>query len=259
MKETQKRCTAILLAAGSGRRMESPTAKQFLLLRDKPVIWYSLRAVEQSEIIDDCILVAGAGDIAYVQHEIVEKYNFRKVDKIVAGGGERWESVYNALCLIKNGDMTVPNHDGYVFIHDGARPFLSEEILKDTCLEVCRSRACVAAVPVKDTIKKADENGFITKTPDRRFIWAVQTPQVFETELIVRAYEMLHESCKIGKACPAVTDDAMVVERMLGLPVRLVNASYGNIKITTPEDMALAEALLQKYQRRFSDPKSVRC
>lgn len=249
METGKKRCTAIVLAAGSGKRMESAIPKQFMLLDGRPVLWYSLKAVEESEIIDDCILVAGMDDIDYVQREIVEKYGFRKVDTITAGGRERWESVYHALCVIAEGDMAVPNKDGYVFIHDGARPFLTEEILRDTYREVCSHGACAAAVPVKDTIKVADENGFAVQTPDRRLLWAVQTPQVFETGLIINAYRKFFEANTKGDA-PAVTDDAMVAEKMLGIKVKLVKGSYGNIKITTPEDIGTAAHLCGYFSEK---------
>lgn len=238
----KKRCTAIVLAAGSGKRMNSSVAKQFLLLGGKPLLWYSLQAVEKSDIIDDCILVTGPNDIAYVGKEIVGKYGFQKVDKIIAGGNERYESVYKALCVIAEGEMSVPNGDGYVFVHDGARPFLSEKLLEDTYHEVCKYHACVAAVSVKDTIKIADENGFAAQTPPRSLVWAVQTPQVFDTQLIIQAYQKLFEQTKALRQ--EITDDAMVVETMLRIPVKLVKSSYENIKITTPEDMRMAENLL---------------
>lgn len=138
--------------------------------------------------------------------------------------------------------MTVPNEDGYVFVHDGARPFLTEKILEDTYEAVCRYHACAAAVPVKDTIKIADEGGFAVQTPARSLVWAVQTPQVFDTQLIIHAYQKLFEQTNALRQ--GITDDAMVVETMLEIPVKLVKSSYQNIKITTPEDMRMAENLL---------------
>lgn len=226
--------------------MRSSTAKQFMLLDGRPVIWHSLQVMEQSDIIDDCILVAGAEDIPYVRREIVEKYGFHKVEMVVAGGSERCESVYNALCAMAADGMRMPNHDGYVFIHDGARPFVTEELLKNMYRQVCRHRACVAAVPVKDTIKIADKDGFVAQTPERKYLWAVQTPQVFETSLITEAYRKLFEASEEwenGQGHAAVTDDAMVLETMLKAPVKLVESSYENIKITTPEDMRTAESI----------------
>lgn len=243
----KKRCTAIILAAGSGSRMKSTTAKQFMLLGGKPLLWYSLQAVEQSEIIDDCILVTGESDIPYVQREIIEKYDFRKVESVVAGGSERWESVGKGLAALQDKAREFPNRDGYVFIHDGARPFLTEEIIRSTFDTVQKYHACVAAVPSKDTIKLADDNEFAISTPDRRRVWVVQTPQVFDTELIVKAYTSLWEKAEaVGKENIAVTDDAGVVELFTDCSVKMAESSYRNIKITTPEDLKIAETFLNQ-------------
>lgn len=241
------RCTAIVLAAGSGSRMKSNVAKQFMLIKDKPLIWYALQAVEQSEIIDDCILVAAPGEEDYMQREIVEKYSFSKVDFIIPGGAERYLSVGNALGAISDGRLRMPNRDGYVFIHDGARPFLTEKILRDTYEAAKKYGACVAAVPSKDTIKIADEEDFAASTPDRRRVWSIQTPQVFETELIVEAYARLAgELPGLLERGIGVTDDASVVELFGDCRVKLVEASYQNIKITTPEDIKTAEGFLEE-------------
>lgn len=241
----KKRCTAILLSAGSGSRMKSNVAKQYMMIKGKPLIWYALQAIEQSDIIDDCVLVTGAADMDYVREEIVEKYGFTKVDRIVAGGAERYFSVANALQAVSEGCLSVPNEDGYVFIHDGARPFLSEKILQDTYAAVQEHHACVAAVPSKDTVKIADEHGFAVQTPDRRRVWNIQTPQVFDVELITDAYAQLIKNLpKMQAQGISVTDDASVVELFTERKVKLVEASYQNIKITTPEDIATAEAWL---------------
>lgn len=244
-KMEKKRCTAVVLAAGSGSRMKSSTAKQFMPLKGKPLIWYALQAIQQSEVIDDCILVTGAEDISYVFHEIVERYGFDKVDKVTAGGTERFLSVAKAVFMIGQEDMAVPNRDGYVFIHDGARPFLTEKILQDTYEAVQKYHACVAAVPSKDTIKLADSEGFVASTPARNRLWNIQTPQVFDTQLIVKAYKELWEHQEEIKAKKiTVTDDAGVVEFFTDVKVKLVEASYENMKITTPEDITVAESLL---------------
>lgn len=243
----KKRCTAIVLAAGSGSRMKSTVAKQFMLLDGKPLIWYALQAIETSEIIDDCILVTGSEDIEYVRKEIVEKYSFQKVDTIIAGGAERYLSVGNALNVIADEGMKVPNRDGYVFIHDGARPFLTEQILRNTYEAVERYHACVAAMPVKDTVKIADEDGFSVITPERKLVWGIQTPQVFDTELIIRAYKKLREhQTELDNKGIIVTDDASVVEIFTDQKVKLVEGSYKNIKITTPEDIKVAETFLRE-------------
>lgn len=245
MKE--KRCTAVVLAAGSGSRMKSAAAKQFMLLRGKPLICYTLQAVEDSDIIDDCILVTGAKDLTWVTEEIVKKYHYHKVDTVIAGGAERYLSVAAAMRLIASGDMAVSNRDGYVFVHDGARPFLTEKILRDTYEAVRKYGACVSAVRSKDTVKIADEEGFVKETPDRTLIWNMHTPQVFETKLIVDAYAALEKNLTdLQEKGVHITDDAMVVEYFTETKVKLVEGSYENIKLTTPEDMAVAERILDK-------------
>lgn len=234
----KKPCTAIVLAAGSGSRMKSNVAKQYMLLAGKPLVWYALHAVETSEIIDNCILVTGADDIPYVKKEIVERFGFRKVHKIVPGGVERYLSVANAL-------EAVEQEDGYIFIHDGARPFLTEQIFRSTYEGVQKYHACVAAMPVKDTVKIADEDGFAETTPDRRRVWTIQTPQVFEVKLIKDAYRTLREQQEeLARKGIGITDDAGVVELFTDYKVKMVEGSYENIKITTPEDIKIAEVLL---------------
>lgn len=239
---SKKRCTAIVLAAGSGRRMKSDVAKQYLPLGGRPLIWYALHAIEESSVIDDCILVACQEDIlnGYVREEIVERFGFHKVTSIVPGGAERYDSVYNALQAIKETGTA-----GYVFIHDGARPFLTEEILERCLAEVEKTGACVAGMPVKDTIKIADADCYARQTPDRNTLWQIQTPQVFERVLITKAYEkLMQEKEHLAAAGVKITDDAGVVELLMDRPVKLVEGSYRNIKVTTPEDIAVAEAFL---------------
>lgn len=236
----------MVLAAGTGSRMHSNTAKQYLELGGKPLLWYSLQAFERNEIIDDIILVVGKGEVNYCTNEIVEKYNFGKVDIVVEGGAERYLSVWHALQVIGEQDMTIPNRDGYVFIHDGARPFVTEDIIKNTFDAVESYHACAAGMPVKDTIRVVDQEGMSRDTPPRNLVWTVQTPQVFDTELITKAYGLLMERLdEIQKAGVQITDDAMVVEFLLHQPVKLVPASYQNIKITTPEDLMIAKSFLQ--------------
>ncbi len=218
---------ALVLAAGQGKRMNSTTPKQFLLLGDKPVLYYSLKRFEESSI-DKIILVAGKDEIEYCKYEIVEKYGFSKVCAIVAGGTERYDSVWNGLQELKAVD--------YVFIHDGARPFITIEEIERLKEEVIVHKACVAGMPVKDTIKIADSNGLVESTPDRQKLWLIQTPQVFEWNLIYDAYEKL-----MAQGEKNVTDDAMVVETLSHFPVKLVMTSYKNIKITTQEDLLIGD------------------
>lgn len=228
----KEKCTAIVLAAGQGKRMGTEIQKQYLDIKGYPVLYYSLQAFQQSPLIDEIVLVVGEGQKDYCKQEIVEKYNFTKVKNIVQGGRERYHSVWNGL---------QKTQDGYVFIHDGARPFINEEILARVYQEVQTHRACVVGMPVKDTIKISDENNFVLDTPKRSSLWQIQTPQVFETAIVKSAYEKLMEQDD-----KAVTDDAMVVELMLGMKVKLVEGAYENIKITTPEDLAIAHVFLEK-------------
>lgn len=232
----QAKCTAIVLAAGQGKRMGTKIQKQYLEIHGKPVLYYSLEKFQNSPIIDEIILVVGENQKEYCQKEIVEKYGIEKVTRIVQGGAERYHSVWNGLQGIQ--------HNGYVFIHDGARPFLDNEILVRVYQEVKKYKACVVGMPVKDTIKISDVNGFAKETPNRNFVWAVQTPQVFEVPLIKRAYGELMKKEDI-----LVTDDAMVAEQMLGIKVKLVEGSYENIKITTPEDLMVAGAFLEQRKK----------
>lgn len=239
----------MILAAGSGSRMKSNMAKQFMPLCGKPLICYALEAVEHSEVIDDCILVTGVKDIVRVTEEIVKKYHYHKVDTVIAGGEERYASVASAMRLILSGDMAVPNRDGYVFVHDGARPFLTENILKDTYEAVRKYGACVSAVRSKDTIKIADKEGFVKETPNRNDIWNIHTPQVFRTELITAAYAALERNLQeLKQKGVHITDDAMVVEYFTDHKVKLVEGSYENIKLTTPEDLVVAEKILEKIK-----------
>lgn len=236
-------CTAIVLAAGRGKRMGVSKSKMYLEIRDRPVLYYSLNALEESGVIDDVILVVGKGQIPYCRQEIVEKYGFRKIRAVVEGGAERYHSVWEGLRAMEK----EYRKEGYVFIHDGARPFLTEAILERACEEVQKSCACVVGMPVKDTIKIADENGCIHMTPRRSLVWQIQTPQVFAAELIIPAYqEVIRREKELLEQGVQITDDAMVVENVCGCPVRLVEGSYENIKITTPEDLAIAELFVEK-------------
>lgn len=229
-------CAAVVLAGGRGRRMGTTLAKQYLKIHDRPVLYYSLDVFERSKLIDEVILVVGKGQIPYCRQEIVEKYQFRKIKAIVEGGAERYHSVWAALRVLAQEQM-----EGYVFIHDGARPFINEDILKRAYEAVCENRACVVGMPVKDTIKIADEKGCIQMTPKRSLVWQIQTPQVFSSELIIPAYrELIENEQKLLEQGIQITDDAMVVENVCGCPVRLVEGSYENIKITTPEDLEIA-------------------
>ena len=230
----KKRCAAVVLAGGQGRRMGTAVAKQYLLIREKPVLYYSLEAFEQSGVIDDVILVVGSGQIPYCKEEIVEKYGFQKVRAVTEGGAERYHSVWAGL---KAAEAILPD---YIFIHDGARPFVDESILERAFEEVKRCRACVVGMPVKDTIKIVNENLETEETPDRKKMWMIQTPQVFKAPLIIEAYRKM-----MAVPHSHVTDDAMAVEMVMKHPVKMVEGSYKNIKITTPEDLKIAKVFLK--------------
>lgn len=240
-KEEKKNCTAIVLSAGQGKRMGTSVQKQYIELQGKPIIYYTLSVFQKSEIIDDIILVVGKDQLKYVQEEIVRKYHFTKVKTVVEGGHERYASVWQGLKAREYDKYYENIQDGYVFIHDGARPFVDEEMLERAYDTVRKYKACVAGVPSKDTIKLINEEQFAVTTPEREYVWAVQTPQVFEKTLIFEAYARLME-----EECVHVTDDAMVVEQMMHLPVKLFEGSYENIKITTPEDLDIARIFLSK-------------
>lgn len=231
---------AIVLAAGRGKRMNSAVAKQYLLLQDKPVLYYALKQFEDS-FIDDIILVTGADDIAFCKEKIVDKYGFTKVRRIVAGGKERYHSVYQGLLAIEQPE------EACIYIHDGARPFISDDILRRAGESVRECGSGVVGMPVKDTIKIADEQGFAVSTPKRSLVWQVQTPQCFLYSVIMPAYQkLIKQEEELLAQGIAITDDAMVIELLTGNQVRLVEGSYENIKITTPEDLVVAEGFLKK-------------
>ena len=231
----KEKCTAIVLAAGKGTRMGTKIHKQYLEICGRPVLYYAINAFEQSDVIDDIVLVTGQDEIEYCRKEIVEKYNLSKVRFIVVGGKERYNSVYNGLKCVE---------DGIVFIHDGARPFVDRDTIMRAYNTVITEGACIVAMPVKDTIKISDKEGYVESTPDRSTVWMVQTPQVFSAEIIKAAYD------KIMKTdCTGVTDDAMVVEQTMDRKVKFVEGSYMNIKITTPEDLEIGELFVKKLEK----------
>ena len=230
---------AVVLAAGSGSRMKSDVKKQYLDIGGKPLIYYSLKAFEESPV-DDIVLVVSRGDVEFVRSEIVEKFGFDKVKAIVEGGLYRYHSVRLGL-------MAAEDDYDYAFIHDGARPFLTKDIILRALDGARNYGACVVGMPVKDTIKICDEVGFAVSTPNRDRTWMIQTPQTFSFKLIKDLYMRLdrEEEELIAKGVN-ITDDAMVVEYFTDRKVKLVEGSYNNIKITTPEDIPAAEAILGK-------------
>ena len=227
----KQKYTAIVLAAGSGKRMNSKVHKQYLIIQDRPVLYYSLKAFEDSAV-DEIVLVVRKGEEKFCRKEIVDKYGISKVKAIVEGGKERYHSVFEGLKQTSDAD--------YVLIHDGARPFVNQDIIRRCMQEVQKYQACVVGMPVKDTIKIADEEGYAKQTPDRKNVWMIQTPQTFSYALIYEAYEEM-----LKTEDTAITDDAMVLERIKGKKSKLIEGSYRNIKITTPEDLLIANVYLQ--------------
>lgn len=229
-----KKTGAVVLAGGQGKRMNSSLQKQYMMLAGKPLIAYALEAFERSAV-DKIVLVVRDGEEEYVRREILAPLQLKKVTAVVKGGRERYHSVYEGLRALHGCDI--------VLIHDGARPLVTEEIIGRAMEEAGRSGACVVGMPVKDTIKISDEDGYAAGTPDRARLWQIQTPQAFSYDLVHRAYDQIiaHEELQVG-----ITDDAMVVESQTDHKVKLIEGSYENLKVTTPEDLVLAEALLMQ-------------
>ncbi len=229
-----KPVTAVIVAAGRGVRMHSDVPKVYMPLNGKPMISYSIEAFERSAA-DEIIIVTGSDHIEYCKNEIVDKYGYSKVTDVIPGGEERYDSVYEGLKRAAG--------SSYVLIHDGARPCVTEDVINRTIEGAREYGACVAAVPVKDTIKTADHEGYTVETLKRDTLWTIQTPQAFEYQLIFDAYSKMIEE---GKETEDITDDAMVIEKMTSHKVRLIEGDYQNIKVTTPEDMDIAGLFLQK-------------
>lgn len=226
-----KKIAAVIVAGGSGKRMGTAIKKQFIKLRDKEVLAYTIEAFNKLEEISEIIVVTGEEDIKKVEKEIIQAYRLNKVSKVVAGGKERQDSVHNGL-------MAVADEMEYVMIHDGARPFISEEVLRRAIDKTIECKATIVAVPVKDTIKMINpETQIVETTPSREMLWSVQTPQSFDKELLKAAYKEANEKGL------QVTDDSMIVEAY-GKQVAVVLGEYTNIKITTPEDLVVGESIL---------------
>ncbi len=226
---------AIVLSAGVGSRMKSDIPKQYMDLAGKPVIYYSLKAFEDAGF-SSIVLVCGKDDVEYCQKEIVKKHGLKNVTAVVPGGKERYHSVFEGLKAVDKAD--------YVFIHDGARPMISQEIIGRLKNAVEKEDAAVAGMPVKDTIKIVDEEAYVTDTPERQYVWQVQTPQCFSFSIIYDAYKSVIQDEEEGWTIPKITDDAMVLEYATNHEVKMVEADYRNIKITTPEDLLIAEVFL---------------
>jgi len=223
---------ALIAAAGKGQRMRGRVKKQFIPLKGMPLLFYTLKTFEEFEGIENMYLVLDEADFEYCAGEIIEKYGIKKVSQLVSGGERRQDSVWNGL-------KAMEGHCDIVIVHDGVRPFVSPEILKRLMAAMKDAQAVVTAIPALDTIKRVDGTGIVVDTLQRNTLYHIQTPQGFRYDLIQEAYKRAFKEGIQG------TDDASFVERM-GMPVRVIEGSSFNIKITTLEDIALAHYILQE-------------
>lgn len=220
----------VIVAAGTGSRMKKDINKQFIKLKNKEIVAHTIEKFYNSENIDDIVVVIREDEEEYFNKNIKEKYGFTNI-KVAHGGNERQDSVFNGIKML-NKECEV------VLIHDGARPFVTDDIIKRSINKANEHNAIVVGVKVKDTIKVVSDNGNIVDTPNRSYLWAVQTPQVFKYDIITKAYEDAYNNNYYG------TDDAMLVER-IGYNVKMIEGSYNNIKITTQEDLEFGEQILK--------------
>lgn len=219
---------AIIPTAGLGTRMDTELPKPLVKIKDKPIIVYTLDAISQSSLIESIILVAHESTINKLE-KIVQDYGLIKVAQVVIGGETRSDSVYNALKVVDD-DTEI------VLVHDGARPLIKTDIINEAVVGCNEADAIVVAVPVKSTIKTVDcDTGIVKETLDRKQLWEIQTPQVFKKDILIEAHENKKEQNP--------TDDAALVEQR-GVPVKILKGDYQNIKITTNEDLIVAEAFL---------------
>lgn len=237
------RCTAIIMAAGKGKRMQTAVSKQFLPVCGKEILAWTVDVFEKSPLVDTILLMASADGKEDVQH-LWDSYGWKKVAAVLEGGKERQNSVANGLAAV--GEET-----DIVLIHDGVRPFVTEEMIADSIVAAQAYGGAVIGVPAKDTIKVCSADGLAVETPDRSTLWQIQTPQTFQRDLIVNAYEKADRDGFLG------TDDASVAE-FAGHQVKVVMGSYRNIKITTKEDLVIAEAFFKedlKEKEMLADQK----
>lgn len=234
---TAYKSIALIPAAGVGKRMRASINKQYLELRGMPIVARTISFFERSSLIDAIYLVIPAEEIPYCREHIVEAFGFKKIIGIVPGGRERQNSVMNGLKAMQG---SVSEND-VIIIHDGVRPLINEDMLIESINTAVAHDGAIVAVPVKDTIKEACD-GFVTATPSREFLWQAQTPQSFRFKKIFSAHISAESDGFLG------TDDASLIER-IGGKIKIVEGDYHNIKITTPEDLILAETFLVALER----------
>ncbi|MDR7857801.1 2-C-methyl-D-erythritol 4-phosphate cytidylyltransferase [Tissierella sp.] len=230
--------SVIIAAAGMSNRMGSRINKQFIAIDGKPILAHTIEKFEKCRYIDEIILVSKEEEIDYCRKEIVKKYKFNKVSNIIRGGKERQDSIYNGI-------LALNEKTDIVLTHDGARPFIKNENIEDGIEGVVEHGSCVIGVPVTDTIKVVSGEDKIQSTPQRSLLWAAQTPQCFKKHILIKGYENAINDKYFG------TDDSSIVER-IGYDVKMIMGSYDNIKITTPEDIILAESLFKDKDMLYS-------
>lgn len=229
--------SVIIAAAGMSNRMGSKINKAFLLINDKPILAHTIEKFERSKYIDEIIIVCKEDEIDYTRKEIVNRYKFTKVVNIVKGGKERQDSVYNGIKAISvNADI--------VLTHDGARPFIRTETINKAVETVLNCDACVVGVRVKDTIKSVNEDDTVHHTPKRSLLWQAQSPQCFKKDVLLRGYEHAIKENILA------TDDSALVE-FAGVEVKMLEGHYDNIKITTPEDLVIAEIFNTNWKKKL--------
>ena len=223
--------SVVIVSAGRGSRMKADINKQFLKLKGKEVIAHTIDKFYNNKNIDEIVVVVKEDEADFFRRNIIDKYGYKNI-KIAFGGKERQDSVFNGL-------KAVNERCDFVLIHDGARPFVTDEIIKNS-IECAKKNKCViVGVPVKDTIKIINKDNEVCDTPNRSTLWSIQTPQVFEYSSIIKAHQMAKEENYYG------TDDSMLMEHF-GYNVKVVEGSYNNIKITTPEDLKIGEEILKE-------------
>ena len=232
--------SVIVAAAGMSNRMGSKINKQFINIDNQPILVHTLNKFEDSPYIDEIILIAKEEEVEYCRKEIVKKYGFKKIKKIRK---ERQDSIYNGI-------LALHERSDIVLTHDGARPFVRQENIEDGIKGVIEHDACVIGVPVKDTIKVVNDIESVHHTPKRSMLWAAQTPQCFWKSILQRGYEYAINEGIVG------TDDSSIVEKA-GYEVKMVMGNYDNIKITTPEDLIIAESLLKVDENLKIKQKSI--
>ncbi len=223
---------AIIAAAGVGLRMQSQIAKPYLLLAGKPILAHTLEVFETVREIQEVTVVAHPDDLEYCREEVIAPYGFKKVLRLVPGGKERQDSVYHALKALKQEDGLE-----IILVHDGVRPFITPEQIRRVIKAARSHGGAILGLPAQDTLKRVNPQGKVIHTMDRKDIWHIQTPQGFHADLLWRAFVEAYGRNFYG------TDEASLVEEM-GHPVAVIHGDPCNIKITTPEDLELAEALL---------------